>query len=164
MSCAIWLHIVILSFGITAVSNQDIEPITTVSTTPELITTELRTTEVTTTETISTEASITEAITTESAPPVATTAATTESPTDDNDDIDEDEYTPEYHEFCISYDDECENGLMMVRLHSQGYSKASHFRAFLRKSKLLAKLTGTVKPPNTQNSTVSKSETVKTTV
>lgn len=125
MSCVIWLHIGILSFGITSVFNQDTEPTTTESTSTTSTTREVTATKATTTEESATE-------------------ATTES-TYIYDYIYDDEYAHVFHEYCIMYDDDCESNHMMMRLRPQKHN-ISHSKRYFEKSKLFTKLTGNAKP------------------
>lgn len=137
MSCVVWLRIAILYLGITAVFNKDKGPTTTKVTTKKKVTTKATTT---TTEGTTTEATTTDSTYIDSV-------------------VNEDEYTEIKHEYCIDYDDECQQSLVRSQKHN-----TSHSRRFKEKSKLLTKLAGTVKPIETRNFTASKVEKSKTSV
>lgn len=93
-------------------------------------------------------------------PAVTTTTTTTEEPLDHF--VDENEYDTVVQEYCISYDDECQRGVVLTRLRSKEHN-TSHSRGLMGKSKLLTKLTGT-KNATEINSTASKTENINTTV
>lgn len=184
MSCAIWLHV--LSFGISVVLNDVIELSEETSEATmrlnDVIEPREKTSEATITEeTTQTSATTTEATTRKSRNPATTrkkkprksrttrksrrprkSRTTRKSGTTIHTTIEPDsEYQQFVNEYCISYDDDCEQSLVMLRLSSQEHS-ASYSKGILGQSQLLTKLTRTEKPTDAWNPTTPKIENSRT--